>query len=403
MLFTLLPLALAATGALASSVCSSSLTVSSQSDLDGISSCSTFKGDITFEGSIATATLTGIEVLTGDLIVKNITTLSSISAPSLVNISGAFTLEILQSLSVVSFPKLTSAGDITFVTLNSLDTFQLDAGITEATSLIISDTTITSISGISLETVETLNINNNKYLTTLNFNLHSVSNILELSSTASDVTVTFPYLQWANNMTIQDISSVTLPNVTAINSTLSFTNNTLKSISCPKLKTIGGSLAIVSNDKLTNVSFPVLKSISGGFQIANNTNLSSIDGFPLLASVGGAIDFVGDFDNATLAKLTTVSGGVNIDSTSEEFNCSSWNEAEKDSVIRGDSYQCKAASVSTSISLVASTGSKTDSSDTATGTDASATATGSSSSKGGASAIEVSFLGAFAAVLFQFL
>ncbi|KAF5101897.1 hypothetical protein D0Z03_000516 [Geotrichum reessii] len=400
----LLPLAVAAGASAASSsssnICSSSLTVSSQSDLDGIASCSLFKGDIVFEGNLGTALIKGIQSIDGDLIVKNITTLSAITATDLVNITGAFTLEILQSLSTVSFPKLKSAGDITFVTLNALETFQLDSGITTAKSLIISDTTIKSLAGISLITVDTLNINNNKFLTTLNFNLQSVSNILEFSSTGSNVELTFPYLKWANNMTFRDVSSISLPNVTAINSTLSFTNNSFTSLSVPKLSKIGGSLAVISNNKLTNASFPKLETIGGGFEVANNTKLESILGFPLVKSVGGAIKFLGSFDNATAPSLEIVQGGVSVESDSELFNCSAWNDAQKAGVVRGDSYQCKGASISTSVAI--SSGSFS----TATGKSSSRAtveASTTSSSSGAGYIVEASSFGAIAALLFQFI
>lgn len=401
-----LPWAFAAVGALAAeasgnTVCSSSLTVASQSDLDGLAGCPLFVGNIVIDGPLTSANIPGIQMLQGSLIVKNITDLTSITAPDLVNITGALTLEILQSLSVVSFPKLKSAGDITFVTLTSLDTFQLDSGITSAKSLIISDTTIKSIAGISLETVDTLNINNNKFLTTLDFNLQSVSNILELSSTASNVEVSFPYLQWANNVTLRDIVSVSLPNVTAINSTLSFTNSSLQEISCPFLKTIGGSLAIVSNNQLTNTSFPSLTTISGGFQVANNSHLAAIEGFPVLQKIGGAIDVVGAFDNVTIPMINDVSGGVLIDSSSEQFNCSDWNNFQKMGGVHGDSYKCKALSSSTSVAITANSATKTGSR-SATGTGSAS----SSSSSGGAYHVDVSSastLGALAALIFQFL
>lgn len=161
----------------------------------------------------------------------------------------------------------------------------------------------------------------------------------------------------------------------------------------------------MSNSQLTNISFPKLSSIGGGFQIANNTKLLSILGFPNLTSIGGAIDFIGEFDNATLPELTVVKGGVYIESDSDEFNCSSWNSAQQDSVIRGDSYQCKGASVSTSVSLTASESSTKTSGSSSGASAASATTTGSSSSsKGGASHFaEVSMFGAFAAIVFQFL
>ncbi|KAF5096272.1 hypothetical protein D0Z00_002832 [Geotrichum galactomycetum] len=378
------------------------LAVAAGSDLDGISSCSIFKGDIVFDGSLATASINGIESIEGDLIVKNITTLNSLTAPLLANITGAFTLEILQSLTTVSFPKLTSVGDISFITLNVLDTLQLDAGITQAKSLIISDTTIKSLKGISLLTVDTLNINNNKFLTTLDFNLRSVSNILEFSSTGSNVQLTFPYLQWANNITLRDVSSVSLPNVTTINSTLSFTNNSISSISVPKLSAIGGSLAIVYNGQLTNASFPKLQTIGGGFQVANNTKLESILGFPLVKSVGGAINFIGSFDNATVPSLEVVQGGVSVESDSELFNCSSWNDLQKEGAIRGDSYQCKAASVSTSVAITSGAATATSKASKASAT-GSVEASATASSSGAGYMVEASSFGAIAALLFQLL
>lgn len=383
-----------------SDICRETLTASSQSDLDSIASCSRFEGDIILSSPIESANIKGVTSISGSLIARNITTLQSLSAPALRNISESLSLEILRSLSSVSLPRLVDVGDISLATLNSLNGITLEDGIKTARSLVISDTTIKSIEGFNLRTVDTLNINNNRYLNTLNFNLESVSNILDLSSTGSNVQISFPYLAWANNITIRDTNSVSFPNVTKINSTLSFTNNTVQKISLPKLKEVGGSLAIVSNSQLTNVSFPTLQSIGGAFQIANNTKLPSILGFPVLSSIGGAIDFIGDFDNATIPELSVVRGGVYIESNSDEFNCSSWNQAQKDSVIRGDSYQCKGASVSTSVAIT----------ETATGTvrrsSAAASATSSESksvSSNGVGATKYSAAGAIAALIFQLL
>lgn len=151
--------------------------------------------------------------------------------------------------------------------------------------------------------------------------------------------------------------------------------------------------------------------IGGGFQIANNTKLASLSGFPLLESVGGAVDFVGSFDNATLPKLDTVRGGVTVDSDSEEFNCSSWNGLQKDNGIRGDSYECKGASVSTSVAItttVSGTGKSSASSATATGASASGSSHSTSSSSGAAVAVAASsviesttLLGAVAVFIFS--
>ncbi|CDO51444.1 hypothetical protein DV495_001148 [Geotrichum candidum] len=398
-----LPLALASLTAAQSSsnVCRDTLTASSQADLDTIASCTNFEGDIILASPIESANIRGVTSISGSLVARNVSSLQTLSAPNLRNISESLSLEILRSLNTVTLPRLAEVGDISLVTLNALNGVSLEDGITKAKSLIISDTTIRSLDGLDLRTVDTLNINNNRFLTTLNFNLESVSNILDFSSTGNNVEVNFPFLVWANNITLRDINSVSLPNVTKINSTLSFTNNTIESISLPKLKDVGGSLAIVSNSQLVNATFPKLESIGGAFLVVNNTELPSILGFPALSSIGGAIEFTGSFDNATLPELSVVRGGVSIESDSEEFNCSSWNEAQQDSVIRGDSYQCKGASVSTSVAI----------SETATGTErvasntaASATTTAdSASSSNGAGAMEYSAAGALAALVFQLL
>lgn len=364
--------------------------------------CPIFAGDITLADGLVNPVI-NIQSLQGSIIANNITGLVSISAPNLANISQSLELNILQSLNAVTFPLLTKVGTLSLVTLNSLNKLSFLTGVTEANNVIISDTSLTTLEGIDLTTVETFNINNNKFLTNLNFNLQSVSNILDFSSTGQMVQVTFPELIWANNMTIRDASLISLPNITTVNSTLSFTNNTIQSISCPNLGLVGGSLAIVSNSQLSNASFPLLQNIGGGFQIANNTALLSIDGFPNVNNIGGAIDFVGNFDNATLPTLQTVRGGVNVESSSDMFDCTPFNNAQKMNIIRGDSYQCKGPSVSTSVSLTpqATTGSRS-------GSGSSATRTASSSSSKGAAAAPVAYaeystFGALAALVFQFL
>lgn len=400
------------TSAASSDVCSSTLTASSQADLNKISSCTTFKGDIILAAPIETANINGVQSIQGSLIARNITTLQTLNAPSLTNISDGLTLNILESLTSLSMPLLEDVGEISFVTLNALNRLSFSKGISKAKSLVVSDTTLTSLQGINLKTVDTLNINNNRFLNNLNFDLQYVSEILDFSSTANKVAISFPVLQWANNITIRDATSVSLPNVSTINSTLSFTNNSVETISLPKLKEVGGSLALVSNSQLTKVSFPKLHEIGGAFQVANNTNLISIMGFPNLTSVGGAIDFIGDFEEAEVPDLSVVRGGVNIDSSSDNFNCSSWNSAQEDSVIRGDSYQCKGGVISTSVALSAhATGTGTGrnnaggsaASATATGSGSAAAATTSSENGAGIVSFEYTLIGALMAFFFQFL
>lgn len=383
-----------------SDVCSSSVTATSQSDLDAIAGCAVFKGDIILSTGLATATLNGVESIQGSLTATNITTLSSIAAPVLANISDTLTLEILEALTVANFPELTAVENLNLVTINKIDSINFAAGISEIDSLVVSDTSLTTLAGIVPTSLSLLNINNNLYLTTIQFPLKSVDE-LDISSTANSLDISFPDLTTAHNMTFRDAKTINIANVTSINSTLSYVNTTLSAVDLPKVQNIEGTLAIVSNSQLKNISFPVLQSIGGGFQIANNTNLDNLSGFPVLSSVGGAVDFVGDFDQAILPKLNTVRGGVVVDSDAEDFNCSSWNSLEQNNGIRGDSYQCKAKSSSTSIAL---TSTKTSAASSSQATGATTTA---STSKNVAAAQYVlestSILGALAVFVLQFV
>jgi len=126
-----------------------------------------------------------------------------------------------------------------------------------------------------------------------------------------------------------------------INGSLNIRNTTVDQITCDVLTTIDGTLAFIGNTKLSKLDFPELEEIGGGFKIHNNTDLTKINGFPKLKQVRGAIDFVGYFTNVTLPSLEDVQGGFNLQST-EELDCSEFDNDKSDGVIKGDSYTCKA-------------------------------------------------------------
>lgn len=366
--------------------------------MDGYSNCQAIKGDLTIGGDLGTATLNNVEAVYGSLIITNATSLSSFSAPALTTVTEELNLNGLTILSTLSLPLLTTVGSINFVTLPALSSIQLNTGITQINSLYISDTSLETLDGFDVTSLDTFNVNNNKNLASIDSQLENVKVALEVSFNSQDVEVAFDQLEWANNITFRDVSSVSLSKLIAVNSSLGFINNTITDIEISNLQTIGGSFSIVSNNNLEQVDLSNLTSIAGGFQIANNSALDNIDGFDSLATVGGAIIFQGNFTNASLPALKRVSGGVFIESDGE-LDCDSFNALEKKGSIQGDSYVCKGASTSTSIQV--SSTSSSDSSSTA-GSSSSASATASSSatstSKAGANSVTVgaSFLTAIA-------
>jgi len=189
--------------------------------------------------------------------------------------------------------------------------------------------------------VDNIDINNNPYLQTVNVNeIVNITGSLNFAANYKNLEVTFDNLQQANNLTFRNVSSVTMPSLSKVNGSLGFYSDTFQSFSAPNLTVTGGALAFVDSPMLTNISLPSLQGVGGGFVIANNTALKSINGFPKLEVVVGALDLAGGFNNASLPGLKDVRGGANIQTTSSTFDCTAFQNDKSNSVIKG-SFTCE--------------------------------------------------------------
>ncbi|KAK9456234.1 hypothetical protein V1511DRAFT_457269 [Dipodascopsis uninucleata] len=392
-------LALAAVVNAATNVCSEAeRTATTDADLANLSGCTTLSGNLILAETLTSATLTGIEQITGNLICSNNSQITSISAPSLNSIGGTFTLNQLTVLATLSFPVLTSVGAINWITLPGVDSLDFNTGVNKCDSVYISDTSLNSLDGINLTTITTLELNNNLNLDDVEMGVTSVSNMLDISFNGNTA-VSFPSLQWANNLTFQDVSSISTPSLNTVNSTYQLINNTFTSLQAPNLTSVGG-ISVESNNKLTNISFPKLKTVgSAGLEIANNTKLTDLSGFPILSSISGALILDGDFVNASFPELTLVRGAVTIESE-DDFDCSEFNDMNSSGSIRGNDYKCEAASTTSTSALTSATGSASSSGSVAATTTTAASTSSSATSTSAASANVVSTSGfAFSAVI----
>ena len=190
---------------------------------------------------------------------------------------------------------MTDVGSIQWEALPALQGLSFTTGVQSANELNIQNTQLNSLDGINLQVVDTVYIANNPYLQDIEMQLGNITNALTLESNGKNVSAIFPNLIWANNMTFRNASRVSIPSLESVNGSLGFYSNDFSSLTAANLTSVGGSLSFVSNTDLSNVSMPLLKTISGGFQLANNTELDMVDGFPVLATVGGALDFYGNF------------------------------------------------------------------------------------------------------------
>jgi aspartate 1-decarboxylase len=266
-----------------------------------LASCSTIAGSILISSSASgIISIDGPQQVTGSVTCQNAGGLTSLGSTTIGSIGGAFTLNNLTLLSTLSMSALESVQTIAWQALPALTALTFPATVSKATSVTISNTFLSTLDGINLETVSVLQIDNNNRLKTFSTQVANVTSSVNINSNGNALDVSFPNLIWAANMTLRNVSSITIPSLAVVNGSLGFYGNYMTSVIAPNLTSVGntgtnfGSLAIDANNKLTNVTMPLLATVGGAFQIANNTALDSIS-FPKLSIVGGAIDFSGNF------------------------------------------------------------------------------------------------------------
>jgi len=284
--------------------------------------------------------------------------MTGLSGADLNSIGGSFSLTGLTILSTLSFPSLTSVGSIEWDDLPGLQQLTFTQGVSKASNVVISDTQLNSLDGINLETVENFDINNNLYLTVISTQIANVTESLTIDANAQNLKVEFPNLIFAYNMTLRNISSISIPSLEAVNTTLGFYGDYLTSVIAPNLTSVGGDLAFIANAELTNISLPALTTVGGGVTIANNSALMTIDGFSSLKTTG-AINMSGNFsryahngsfhirhllmlNSVALPALTDCKGTFNMQS-SGNISCEPFQQDASSKVIKG-AFECVSGS-----------------------------------------------------------
>lgn len=343
--------------------CSGTIKIENQSDADGLSSCQTIQGDIEInESTTGGITFNGIEQITGSLTANGAANITSLAAPQLGTIGKSFSLSGIILLTALNFDSLTEVGTLDFAALPNLQTMNFGQGVTKAGKVSITNTGLTSLNGIDLETVGDFDLTANTALTEVNVNnIKNCTGLLNFAANSNKLDVTFPNLVEARNMTFRNTSSVSVPSLKSLGGQLGLFGNYFTSFSAPNL-TKTGDLVFDNNQKLSNISLPKLTDVGGGFQVSSNPNLLSITGLPQLETIIGALDFTGSFTNVSLPSLKMVRGGFNMMSTGQ-FDCQPFENLKGD-VIHG-SFECEAKSPNPT-SLDGSSGSGSGASSTST-------------------------------------
>lgn len=283
------------------------LTVTAAADLAQVTGCSTYSGSISIPTDVSDAgngngqnqlSVDGVEKITGNFTINHAIQLSGISFGSLKSIGG-IQFGDLTVFSSFSMPKIETINQLNLTALPALQQFSFGSdGITQASSILITNTGLSSLQGIdNLEAVDSFNVNNNPALQNITLNVRSIKNALRIEANdgfQSGLTTSFPSLMSAMNMTFRNCSAVSLPSLMNVSQYLGFYGNTMETQSLPNLTSTGG-LVFVDNIKLSNISIPNLTSVNASLQIANNTMLKKIDGIQKLSIVTASLDFNGNF------------------------------------------------------------------------------------------------------------
>jgi len=268
--------------------------IQSDGDVSQLSGCSVIEGSIIVGPDVTTFILPDAKDIKGDFVIEKASDLLTIDAQNLERIRGSFYLRELTILNAMNLPKLAEVGDIDWVTLPALQS--INAAIVKADNVKIADTNLLSLAGINLKSTGFFDINNNRFLKNVEVDLVNVTEALTITFNKPGVIASFPKLESARNITFRDAGSISLPSLKKVENSIAFVNNSIENVFLPNLTEVTkGSISFYSNRALTNISAPLLEKVGGTFQIANNTKFEDLDGFPMLAEVGGAVDLAGRF------------------------------------------------------------------------------------------------------------
>ncbi|GMM43932.1 Sps2 protein [Pichia kluyveri] len=317
-------------------------------DLAAISDCAVISGSIhVSDFDSDTLYLGSIKEVKGDLTVKNCSSLLRMEGPSLNSVGGMFELNTLNSLTSLSFPKLESVETLKWKVLPILTFVNFDSGIKKINSVIMSDTSLTGFGGFNVETLKTLNINNNRFLERIESTVSEITEELLISANARNIRVSLPNLVWVKTLTVKDTEDINLESLQIVEKSADFSHNKFTKLDLPNMKSTGNTLSIINNKNLKDVNFDKLSEVGGGLMIIDNDQIDEIDFFSSLRSVGGAIEFHGNIKSNHFNDLKIIKGSAIMKSSSESFDCSDWMKNEVARVVRGGKVECGSGKSST--------------------------------------------------------
>ncbi|OLY82774.1 Protein ecm33 [Smittium mucronatum] len=331
--------------------CSRSITVNSQADASGLSSCSTFNGDITANAiNIDTLDFSGVQSVNGSVYISNSFALKNLNFPDLRNVSGTFSILNNTQIIGLSIPNLSSVGDFLIVSNPNLRTLTSNS-LSSVKGYRVVSTSLVSLGTLGFTNATYVDVSANTYLDTLEFTkLKGVSGYVNIADNDSKAVANFPnLLSIGGNSTFRTLAGLNVSSITTLSDTFNLNGNTFANFSLDSLSNVSKDITVIDNSLLTNFSIPLLASIDGGIQINNNSLLEYItkETFPSLSNVKGGVDLSGSILNVTFPALSRIQGAFSL-VTSEPADCTLIQNALKSKVV--GSFNCSPGKAKSSTS-----------------------------------------------------
>ena len=162
--------------------------IRSQEDLQDLSNCEILIGNLIIQDfDYPIITFNNLEKILGNLTIKKSPEIVRIEAPLMELISGSFSMFELTSLALISFPALKWVNILDWKILPILSNVHFNNEIQGIESITISDTSLTGFSGFLADTIDNLDINNNRFLDTIESNVEVIRGKLHIGADRKSV------------------------------------------------------------------------------------------------------------------------------------------------------------------------------------------------------------------------
>ena len=243
------------------------ITVNNINDVESLNFCPTISGSIVLGSSFrGPLLLDSINTIEGSLLCYGVAELISVAANELVTIGQTLELYNLVAFTTISLPAARSIYNISAVNVPSFYHYELQVSVnvsffepseSNCRELVI-------LGGFNATDLS-VTVTNNSRMTF--FALPNVTNVPTFTIAGNDrnLAVSMPALQEARDVTIWNVSSLNMGNLTNITRSLQLAYNSFPIISFPSLASVQGSFFIDGNSELQDLELPLLEDTYGTF------------------------------------------------------------------------------------------------------------------------------------------